>query len=140
MMKVKLNELYCNIVCKYNNVNTTNINFDGYEQFQNKGSNCVYVQCKVKDTPHFKYVSSNKQNKEYIRYAKNAGKFAGFGIEHSIKTFNTLIDTFQYDEQPYIYCNNKNNNKIVIINGLHRASMFMNKYGENHEVTIRLQQ
>lgn len=55
-------------------------------------SRVKHVICKVVDSPHIKFVRGDEQ--PYIDYMNAAGKYAGFGLEHSIEGFRKLIREF----------------------------------------------
>jgi len=133
-MKIRIDELYCNIITNVDGVQTTNICFNHYPKQRTK--HYEYVVCKLIDTPHYKYLTSNRKSTEYKSYSLTTGIYAGFGLEHSISTYNTLIDTFRYNDTHDIKCIRKNN-KIILTDGVHRSSLLFHKYGGDYEVHVQ---
>jgi hypothetical protein len=130
-MNVTLDDLYCIIITEYNGNQTTDICYDMYKKHKHK--HYTYIECKIKDTPHYLYVSSNKKDPDYKKYAIMTGAYAGFGLEHSVLTYNKLIDTFVENTSLQLRCKRKKN-KIILLDGVHRTSILLSKYGANHHV------
>lgn len=132
-MKIKLKDLYCNLVYTLHGKKTMSLSFDKtYRLIHMKP--CIFIQCKVKDTPHYLYITG--QDKEaYDKYMKNSEVYAGYGIEHSQEIFDELIKNFKYENEPKIVCRFEKN-VYGIIDGLHRASLFLAKFGEDYEVDV----
>lgn len=84
-------------------------------------------------SPDFHYIKFNDK-KTYVKYQDYAGKKLKEYV-HTRENFDKLIkslDEFGYDETKPI-CINKN---YEIIDGQHRASYLLNKYGEDIEITV----
>lgn len=90
-------------------------------QDENKG-----VTVKIKDSPNYKYLSGDKL--QYMKRCENEPS-------HSCESFDGLITTLEkngYDPKNIILV--KQND--VIIDGAHRASWLVHKYGEDYEVNV----
>ena len=143
-MFIKLKDLYCNLVYKVNNklvlenfYNTNNLDLIKiYPNKRNKKEFIELIRTKLTNTPHYQLLNNNNKY-IYDKYLKNSGKYAGYGIEHSLEVFESLIKNFKYELKPLVLCT-KDKNKYVIHDGLHRACLFLHKYGENYEIEIKL--
>jgi len=95
--------------------------------------------CNLSGVPHIAYINGDKE--PYMNYMKNAGEHAGYGLEHSFENFDNLIKNFKYLEKPYeneyIECKIISQ-KLVIVNGLHRASILKTLNQEKVKVKIIL--
>lgn len=129
IIDANINDLYAILVHKIYNKECINllseeiIKKDIYKN-SIKTLDIQHLLCNLKDVPHISYVNSNKRL--YINYMINAGIYAGFGLEHSFEKFDKLIKDLKYLENPYekeyIKCRMMFG-KLVIIDGLHRASI-----------------
>ena len=135
---VKLNDLHAILVHRINNRKCINILSENI--VKDNIYNNIPIQhllCNLKDVPHIPYVNDDKET--YIRYMKSAGEYAGFGLEHSFEIFDNLIKNFKYLESPYeddyITCKIMFN-RLVIVNGLHRASILSDLKVENVKIKI----
>lgn len=106
IQEIDVNDLYCNI------------------NFGNSWDNYTQNIVKLVDSPHYISISNNFQIYEnYIR------KFIGGPLTayHSTENFKKLNNNFSYLSEPFSnhYIITKDiNNKYVIIDGLHRASIY----------------
>ena len=136
--EVNINDLHAILVYKVYTRLCINIlpeNIIQYNIYNKK--DIQHILCNFKYVPHIPYI--NLDTKSYINYMKSAGEHAGYGIEHSFKDFNNLIKNFKYLEPPYqsdyITCKIMFN-KLVIIDGLHRASIL--KHFNNNTIKIKI--
>jgi len=98
-----------------------------YPEFFNKISfeacNCCkdkkvqHIICDINYSPHMDVLRGNEIF--YIEYMKRAGKYAGYGIEHSLEKFEYLIKHFDKNKMEEIKFEIVKNKK-VITDGLHR--------------------
>ncbi len=132
--RILLNNLYCKLVYKINNKQIIKENINYNECFCCRNSNIKHIICKVINSPHYNYVNGNKE--DYINYMKNAGKYAGYGLEHGFDIFNKLIKEFSVSKMGTIKCVLVNN-KYIIEDGVHRCSILLNLKQEFCWVDIR---
>ena len=102
-----------------------------------KSDHIQHTICNLSGVPHIAYANGDKE--PYMNYMKNAGEYAGYGIEHSFENFDNLIKNFKYLENPneknYIECKVMFN-KLVIVDGLHRASILKMLNQESAKIKI----
>ncbi len=122
--KIPIHKLYARIVIKNNN-----------EIVRHK---IVHIS----KTPHYQYLLGDK--KPYLDYLKKYGKSVGYTLEHSSEAFDSLIsDTKTYLSKNYasnyIVCEKiatKFGKKLVIIDGVHRATILLKNKSSNIPVAI----
>ncbi|MCK4744657.1 class I SAM-dependent methyltransferase [Candidatus Parcubacteria bacterium] len=113
--KINLKNLYANIVIDKN---------------KNK---VKHKKTKIIDTPHFKYISGDK--KPYLNYLQKYKESVGYKIEHSIESFDKLIEKNNYYlkkeySSNYIICQKIKKiftTKYIILDGVHRASLLLHQ-------------
>ncbi len=132
--RILLNNLYCKLVYKINNKQIIKENINYNECYCCRNSNIKHIICKVVNSPHYNYVNGNKG--DYINYMKNAGKYAGYGLEHGFDIFDKLIKEFSVSKMGTIKCVLVNN-KYIIEDGVHRSSILLNLEQEFCWVDIR---
>lgn len=132
--RILLNNLYCKLVYKINNKQIIKKNINYNECYCCRNSNIKHIICKVVNSPHYNYVNGNKV--DYINYMKNAGKYAGYGLEHGFDIFDKLIKEFSVSKMGTIKCVLVNN-KYIIEDGVHRSSILLNLEQEFCWVDIR---
>jgi len=133
--RILLNNLYCKLVYKINNKQIIKENINYNECYCCRNSNIKHIICKVVNSPHYNYVNGNKV--DYINYMKNAGKYAGYGLEHGFDIFDKLIKEFSVSKMGTIKCVLVNN-KYIIEDGVHRSSILLNLEQEFCWVDIRI--
>jgi hypothetical protein len=121
--RILLNNLYCKLVYKINNKQIIKENINYNECYCCRNSNIKHIICKVVNSPHYNYVNGNKE--DYINYMKNAGKYAGYGLEHGFDIFDKLIKEFSISKIDMIKCVLVDN-KYIIEDGVHRISILLN--------------
>ena len=87
----------------------------------------------LNQSPDYCYLQTGDKE-PYIKYHSLVDKTLD-NCSHSCEKFEQLIKTLEesgYDDN-YPICVKKNN---VIMDGQHRASYLMNKYGEDYEITV----
>lgn len=97
---------------------------------------------KLRNTPHFSYVAGNKR--DYREYLERFGMAVGYGADHSIETFESLLSTEAgYLAPPYvshyIICERVKTlfgEKMVILDGVHRACQLLLQGVESIPVAI----
>ena len=133
--RILLNNLYCKLVYKINNKQILKENINYNECYCCRNSNIKHIICKVINSPHYNYVNGNKG--DYINYMKNAGKYAGYGLEHGFDIFDKLIKEFSVSKMGTIKCILVNN-KYIIEDGVHRSSILLNLEHKFCWVDIRI--
>lgn len=136
---IKITDLYCVLVHKVMGkvtFDTTDLEIVKYNIYN--GREVQHILCKLNNIPHIKYILDDKSS--YEQYMTNSGKFAGFGIEHSLETFESLIKNFDNylegsHKDKYITCK-KMFGKFVITDGLHRTSILKTKNVDS--ITVNL--
>lgn len=90
----------------------------------------------IKETESYKYIldpENEKTRGEYGLYCKeNTMEFE----KHSVVSFDELIeqmDNEDYDIQKGVIVVNQLN---IIVDGLHRTCYLLNKYGDDHKITV----
>ena len=145
LINVDINNLYCVLVYKIKGQIVLDIEkekiikYNLYPNIKNK-QNIEHILCKVCDSPHFDFVIDKK--KRYISYMERSDIYAGYGIEHSPTIYEKLIKNFKnYLEYPYenkyILCFFRYD-KYIIINGLHRCCIMLNKNKNIKYIDIKL--
>lgn len=120
--------MYCRLVKK---VGGKDICKEMFEEIEHQPCNCCsgnknvqHVICKVVDTPHYKFIEGDKE--PYVNYLKEAGSYAGYGIEHSPSKYEKLIKEFdpKKSKPPQIV---NHQGKQLIIDGIHRSCIMDKK-------------
>ncbi|MCF7834036.1 MAG: hypothetical protein K9L98_01220 [Candidatus Pacebacteria bacterium] len=94
---------------------------------------------KIENSPHFKYVDGDKDS--YIEYIN---KFQGTLLQdnHNPEVFDNLIKSFHYLDKDnstgYILTKKLRDQKYIILDGLHRASILKHK-NEKHIISAVLE-
>ena len=135
LRKIILEELYCKLVILVRDKRVLNESSKYIKCHCCDYSSVKHIMCKVKDSPHYKYVNGNKD--EYINYMKLAGIYAGYGLEHGFDIFDNLIKNFDINKKGTIKCISKNG-RYIIIDGVHRVSILLNK--EYTEIMVNLEE
>lgn len=86
---------------------------------------------RLSQTPHFYYLNGIKDH--YSKYLQDGGIKVGFGVNHTTKNFDKLIDSFgtylkKPHESDYIVVEQVKTsfgNRLVIVDGLHRAVILL---------------
>ena len=131
--RILLNNLYCKLVYKINNKQIIKENINYNECYCCRNSNIKHIMCKVRYSPHYKYVMGNK--KDYINYMKSSGIYAGYGLEHSFSKYDNLIKNFDKSKMGVIKCVLRSG-KYIIVDGVHRVSILLNRGIESEMVKI----
>ena len=118
-MNVALDKLYCKILVKSNNKKIIDING---EKCYCCGGRREHLICKLKDTPHFKFLQG--QPEDYENYLKKGGKQVGYGLEHSVPNFEKLIQEFNIEKIKKFPCH-KIDGKIILQDGVHRCCILL---------------
>jgi SAM-dependent methyltransferase len=95
------------------------------------GTGVKHALKKLLSTPHFRFVQGNQH--EYREYLARYGLAVGYGAEHSVDRFSTLLASDEgYLAPPfashYIICERVKSilgEKIVIVDGVHRACQLL---------------
>ena len=124
LRKIILEELYCKLVILVRDKRVLNESSKYIKCDCCDYSSVKHIMCKVKDSPHYKYVNGDKD--EYINYMKLAGIYAGYGLEHGFDIFDNFIKNFDINKKGTIKCISKNG-RYIIIDGVHRVSILLNK-------------
>lgn len=111
--KVSTNSLYARIVSGYS------------------GARVKHRIVKIGNTPHYAFLKGNER--KYRQYLEKYGRDVGYTLEHSVESFKELINSKErYLESKYksnfIVCESVNrffSEKIVILDGVHRASLLL---------------
>ena len=90
LRKIILEELYCKLVILVRDKRVLNESSKYIKCDCCDYSSVKHIMCKVKDSPHYKYVNGDKD--EYINYMKLAGIYAGYGLEHGFDIFDNLSE------------------------------------------------
>lgn len=85
-------------------------------------SKIKHVICDPLDTPHYEMVSKGDEQL-YDKYMKEAGKYAGYGLEHSLENYKNLIKNFNFEKAGDIKVQNG-----IIVDGLHRFCILHHKF------------
>ena len=120
-MKVALKDLYCKILVKKNNESIMDIQG---EPCYCCGGAKVHRLCKLRDTPHFKFLQGNTES--YASYLKKGGRQVGYGLEHSVENFTKLIQNFDVEQIKRFPCH-KIDDKFILQDGVHRCCILLHQ-------------
>ena len=91
-----------------------------------------YVKVPLAEMPAYQYMHGNEA--AYQEYMELNDKYNP-GHEHSMERIKALEENLEktgYDARKYIAVDGENK----ILDGVHRACWLLQKYGENHEITV----
>jgi len=127
MENIHIDNIYCNHYLKTKNLKKI-INTSKYPIIENK----LHTGLHIEDSIHYNSLLSNNFNLYNELITKTKQK------EHSVKNFKKLIATFSIKNMEKIKISfNKNYNKFIIIDGVHRLSILLfKKYLKNKLVPI----
>jgi len=150
IISVPLCELYGKVVCKFNPKKLKLKDDEGqYPRLHWKhntgkkigNKDIKYRIIPITESPQHKYILGEKDY--YQQYMTITGWNSGYGRERrrAIRNFDKLITTFDKylgkgNENNYIECV-KQNDKYVIVDGLHRASIIYSK-AEDEKTQIKV--
>lgn len=133
LKKILLNDIYCKLVFSIDFQKVLCDNEKYIKCYCCRNSNIKHIICKVVNSPHYNYVNGNKV--DYINYMKNAGKYAGYGLEHSFSKYDNLIKDFDKSKMGVIKCLLRSG-KYILVDGVHRVSILLNRGIESEMVKI----
>ena len=133
LKKLLLNDIYCKLVFSIDSQKVLCDNEKYIKCYCCHNDKVKHIMCKVKYSPHYTYVMGNK--KDYINYMKSSGIYAGYGLEHSFSKYDNLIKDFDKSKMGVIKCVLRNG-KYILVDGVHRVSILLNRGIESEMVKI----
>jgi len=133
LKKVLLDELYCKLVFSIDSKRVLDDNRNYIKCYCCRNNIVKHIMCKVKYSPHYKYVKGNKG--EYEKYMKSSGIYAGYRLEHNFNTYDNLIKKF--DERKLgVIKSILRSGKYIIVDGVHRISILLGNGKESIMVEV----